>query len=501
MFLGNVLRTGLPIGLLTKASMSAVPCGIASFICHWFLHDKHFEGYGSSDAGITIYSGFTFALGFLIVFRMNQAYSRWWEAGTLLQDARSQWFNAYSSLIAMSNTAPEKARQVVWFHHMLARLMSLLYGTSILQLCTMRNPSLQTIHVEGMDEKHLKFLEECHDKVEVVLQWVQKAVVTAENDGTIQAAPPIISRIYSQLGGGMGCVASARKVIEFPIPSPIVRMIPFMLCAQLFATVVISCMLVKDSAWAAVLSFLNTFCLWSINYLAAELEVPYGDEPDDLPLYYLQADMNASLAGILHPLALRTPSFDLPINAEGNVALKSGIVSLKQNGTLDFREAVTGDEECLNFSIDPDSDTPGGTNESHQHFHVPRSVIGKNDRFTRGPSLEAAKRRTKETRHLSWKSIHRKRSAHPDGAAVATVTNLEHEPPSQSQEAAAATGVSDPGRTAQTEQESSGAFQAPLESTISAHYGDIEAASRFCVLPVERQGTPPQMGNESLYDI
>mmetsp|Transcript_11731 Transcript_11731/g.21501 ORF Transcript_11731/g.21501 Transcript_11731/m.21501 type:complete len:243 (-) Transcript_11731:48-776(-) len=154
-------------------------------------------------------------------------------------------------------------------------------------------------------------------------------------------------------------------------------MIPLMLCAQWIATVVIATMIMGSSTWAFLLSFMNTLCLWSINYLARELEMPYGDDPDDLPLYHLQADMNASLTGLLHPMALRPPSFELPMSEEGSVRLQAGIVEIQEDGTMNFR---------------PDGPDGG------RGFHVPRVVIGKNKTFKRGPTQEASARRAQMTR-------------------------------------------------------------------------------------------------------
>lgn len=402
--------------LLTKSLASAIPCSIAAFFCHDNLHE-HFDNWGAAEAGTTIYSGFMFALGFLIVFRMNQAYSRWWEAGTLLQQARAQWFNAYSSLVALSDARKPEALR---FHHLLARLMSLLYGTSILELSTVDQPSIPTVHIEGLDEAHVKFLEECHDKTEVVLQWIQRAVVEGHNSGVIEAAPPIISRIYSQLGNGMVNVTTARKMVEFPIPGPILHMIPFMLCVQWLVTVLLCTMLVESSIWAASLSFINTFCFWSINYLARELEMPYGDDPDDLPLQHLAADMNASLTGLLHPLAVRAPSFTIPISEDGKIYLRTGVMELRHNGLMEFKPSSKPDSDVSETVVSTASATSvssqiprivssvsalGGALESfaaaaqvkYEDFHVPRIIIGKRRKYKRGPTQEASARRVQQT--------------------------------------------------------------------------------------------------------
>merc|ERR1711956_109985 len=99
----------------------AFPCSLLSMGLHiWFRHrpDLHYLGAGDVAAGLL--SGFTFVLGFLVVFRSQQAYARWWEGGTLLQQLRGEWFNAFSCLMAFCNKAPEKQEDVLVFQHSLA---------------------------------------------------------------------------------------------------------------------------------------------------------------------------------------------------------------------------------------------------------------------------------------------------------------------------------------------------------------------------------------------
>jgi hypothetical protein len=62
---------------------------------------------------------------------------------------------------------------------------------------------------------------------------------------------------------------------------------------------------------AASLSFIVTLSFWSVNYIAVELEMPFGDDPNDLPLHSMQRDLNRSLKGLMHPRALCTPHYDV----------------------------------------------------------------------------------------------------------------------------------------------------------------------------------------------
>merc|ERR1719210_2655398 len=112
-------------------------------VCLHFLFHMDSEGgrtaaaSGAGDVAADVLGGFTFILGFLVVFRSQQAYSRWWEGGTLMQQLRGEWFNATSCLMAFCNTSPEKRKDVRQFQHHLVRLISLLYASALTRVCTM----------------------------------------------------------------------------------------------------------------------------------------------------------------------------------------------------------------------------------------------------------------------------------------------------------------------------------------------------------------------------
>lgn len=61
--------------------------------------------------------------------------------------------------------------------------------------------------------------------------------------------------------------------------------------------------------WALIASFVTILMLNCLNYIAMEIESPFGDEANDLPLEGLQCDFNARLVEMLHPLAQTVPDF------------------------------------------------------------------------------------------------------------------------------------------------------------------------------------------------
>merc|ERR1719330_838532 len=54
---------------------------------------------------------------------------------------------------------------------------------------------------------------------------------------------------------------------------------------------------------------LNVSVLWSVNYLAVEIETPFGQKPNDLPITFEVERMNKQLKMLLLDGAQRTPFY------------------------------------------------------------------------------------------------------------------------------------------------------------------------------------------------
>lgn len=325
-----------------KAVMWSAPCSVVAVVLHTIFHssEQAMMVAGAGDVATDIMSGFMFILGFLVVFRSQQAYSRWWEGGTLLQQLRGEWFNSYSCLVAFCTSSKEKREEVIIFQHTIVRLFSLLYGCALQQVCTLEEKKFELIDIKGLDEQSLRFLQESPDRCEVVLQWIQRLIVESEAAGILKIAPPILSRVFNELGNGIVNLNNARKITEFPIPFPLAQMITVMLLFHGCVIPVICAATVETVYWCFVITFVVTFSYWSINYIAVELEMPFGDDWNDLPLYEMQQDMNGSLRTLIHERAQRVPYFTF--NREMHEPMHLRVVDF-QKDLVDFDEVVVED--------------------------------------------------------------------------------------------------------------------------------------------------------------
>lgn len=344
-----------------KSFCIAGPCALCCLAGRLFneyvLPELSGEEYETPDSGeyMTILGSFNFILGFLIVFRSQQAYERWWEGGTLLQQIRGEWFNAYSSLLAFCNPDPAKQTEILHFQHQLARLMSLLYGSALQQVTTMDRPIFELIDLDGFEEESLRFWQKSCDKCEVVLQWVQKLIVEADTDNRIKVAPPILSRVYNELGNGIVNLTNARKITEFPIPFPLAQMVTFMLVSHWFMTCFLCSVFIENVVGGALICFVVVFAFWSINYIALELEMPFGDDLNDLPLQDMQRDFNQSIVSLLKPLAGSVPPYAF---AEEHLDLNTSTVDINSYISDVIDRAVTVRMKSCSKSFEEDVEKP-----------------------------------------------------------------------------------------------------------------------------------------------
>eukprot|EP00913_Durusdinium_trenchii_P011871 g11149.t1 len=282
----------------------------------------------TTETVATLMAIFSAVMMFILTFRSDIAYERWWEGGTLLQKTRGEWFNAYSSLVAFSPLAS---------HRGLSARMSNVY------------------------------LESTRDKVEIILQWIQRSIVLRMNDGVLPVAPPVLSRAFQELSRGIVNLQNARKIADFPFPYPYAQACILMLLLH-WGLMPFWCSMLLSKTMAAATSFvvlwmqqgpdLQTqqriqaqviFFLWCLNFIALQLEAPFGDEPNDLPMDQMILDWNNSLCTLLSPRSQRPPAFEFDPAVHGRwiTSLSSDIPTLL--GLEDPSQEL--EEEALILSV------------------------------------------------------------------------------------------------------------------------------------------------------
>eukprot|EP00929_Paragymnodinium_shiwhaense_P090188 TRINITY_DN50372_c0_g1_i2.p1 TRINITY_DN50372_c0_g1~~TRINITY_DN50372_c0_g1_i2.p1 ORF type:complete len:674 (-),score=92.96 TRINITY_DN50372_c0_g1_i2:505-2526(-) len=295
--------------ILPRAMVWAVPASILSGLLQ--LSASHFGwkdymSFDDLDGGMTAY---TFILTFLLSFRASLAYGRLWDGMSSLQMMRGAWTNMVSSCIAFSSTDENLRHDVESFQQQIARLVSVMHAAALQSVSVMANNSMEVLDYHGLDsEGHISWLASRPDRAEIVAQWIRHLIVDMHERRVLRAPPPILSRAIQELDRGIVDLNNARRINLVPFPFPYAQMVTFaLLLHTLFATAT------GFNGTSAIISafqtFTNVVVVWAVNFVACEIEAPFGDDLNDIPLFEMQQDMNCSLRFALHPLAVIAPVF------------------------------------------------------------------------------------------------------------------------------------------------------------------------------------------------
>eukprot|EP00930_Biecheleria_cincta_P023848 TRINITY_DN17151_c0_g1_i1.p1 TRINITY_DN17151_c0_g1~~TRINITY_DN17151_c0_g1_i1.p1 ORF type:complete len:518 (+),score=94.33 TRINITY_DN17151_c0_g1_i1:129-1682(+) len=305
--------------VLPKALCWAIPNAILAVICHYLLHDEGLVGAPSSTGDEIhvlgtgnmekVWGSYTFVLGFLVVFRNNQAYNKLWQGASELSEIRGTWFGAMRELCAFCNPAAEMRDKVNDFQELLIKLASMLFCTALQQVCELQDDRMEVLDLSGIDPDKLLCLEEAEVPSEMIMQWILHLIVESDKDNILSVAPPILSRVFQGLSNGMVKLQKVSCIKEVPFPFPYAQMITAMLLVHWLLTPLFASQVVQSAWWAGILCFCVSGAFWWLLYIALEIDQPFGEDPNDLPVKEMMAKWNASLQMLRHPAMATRPSY------------------------------------------------------------------------------------------------------------------------------------------------------------------------------------------------
>mmetsp|Transcript_35598 Transcript_35598/g.83222 ORF Transcript_35598/g.83222 Transcript_35598/m.83222 type:complete len:480 (-) Transcript_35598:172-1611(-) len=290
-----------------RATTFALPCALLSLLLVYV--DENYPGF-LEDRGVDIltnsqlWTAATTVLGILLIFRTNRAMNRFWEGTGLLHQMRGEWFDSVSCCVTFTRGAlATKPKDVMEFRHTIVRLMSLCHASALEEIAG-ETEELETIDTYGLNSTTLMHLKDCKDihkfnMVEVLLHLIQTLITQGLEDGTLKIPPPILSRVYQTLSRGFVNLLNAKKIADTRFPFPFAQLISMMLFLNIFLMPFLIVCLTRSKFWAPIFSFVPIFGFASLNFIGVELENPFGDDANDLPLEHFQTEMNKCLLMLL----------------------------------------------------------------------------------------------------------------------------------------------------------------------------------------------------------
>lgn len=313
--------------VLPRSLMFAVPSALLAV----FLKFMEFEGFlpdgvdfdiMSNNAGFT---GFSFAMGFLFVFRTSQSYSRFWEGVSLGHRMYAEWYDFASSVICFTRMSKQPDAVKLIFQHRFIRVLSLLHAAASAELRGIDGSRFEFIDLDGLDLDSVDKVKYFEHPVTLVSQWCMELVMEAVDGGVIAAPPPIVSRAYHEFANGMIAFHDAAKIQCTKFPFAYTQLTAVMLLAHWIITPIMMVQWIQQYLWVFVMTLVQVLFFWSLYFIAIEIEFPFqkGDLSEEFEAHERQIIFNKNLLVLIdsetHKLPLLCAEANVNIGELSNI--------------------------------------------------------------------------------------------------------------------------------------------------------------------------------------
>lgn len=300
-----------------SACLVALPCSaVTAALKLWSNYvDPELLTENSVLSNAQAWSGFSFLVGFLVVFRTSQAYSRFWDGCTSTHQMSAEWFDAASALVSFCKFSKAESEVIDCFKQTLVRLFSMLHACALADIEDTEQQdrivafTYELIDADAIDEQSLNVVRQSDSKVELVFTWIQQLVVENIDTGVLTIPPPILTRAFQELANGMIQFHEALKISTIPFPFPYAQACDCLLIMHLLIVPFVTNIWVASPAWAALFSFIQVLIYWSLNFIAVEIENPFGMDANDIDGNHMQVEMNRQLTLLIEPSTCRVPRY------------------------------------------------------------------------------------------------------------------------------------------------------------------------------------------------
>lgn len=318
----NLLRSNgsvfyATLGISLPASVCTALLAHAVHTLQWIPELAKENAIMSNNA---VWGGFTFLVGFLVVFRTSQAYSRFWDGCSSAHKMGAEWFNCCAALMAFCKYSSADREAIQCFQNTLIRLFSMLHAAALGEVEDSGETAkkgkyeevaafkMELIDGDAIDEASLQAIRDTDTKVHLIFQWIQELIVKNIGTGVLNIAPPILTRSFQEFARGMSHFHDALMISKVPFPFPYALTCDILLIFHWLLVPFVVSQWCKGIGWASVFSFIQVFTFWSLNMIAIQLENPFGSDPNDIDSQQMQSHMNANLR-----LLFRTSTMTVPV--------------------------------------------------------------------------------------------------------------------------------------------------------------------------------------------
>ncbi len=236
---------------------------------------------GISNVGM-IHSLLGFVLSLLLVFRTNTAYDRWWEGrklwGKLVNDTRNFTIKINNILINDRKDAEQVARYLKFFPHFLAKHLS--------------KESTRLALDEDYSELEKSFKH--HGPSEIILLLTHK-LAQLKKEGKISDMEMVY--LDTQLSGFLDVCGGCERIKNTPIPYSYSSFIKKFIILYVFALPI--AYVITIGYFMIPLTVFVFYVLMSLELIAEEIEDPFNNDENDIPMEALAQNIEKSVQKIM----------------------------------------------------------------------------------------------------------------------------------------------------------------------------------------------------------
>lgn len=216
--------------------------------------------------GVLAHSLVGVAMGMLLVFRTNSCYDRYWEG-------RKRWSQIITSSRNLLRTAAAHTGT-------LGPLPPLVHAFSVATMQELRHDKGMSNYKGILDDQAMERLAQCENRpLELAVQmgnWASKQAI----EGNMLA--PMARDLHQAIGVLLEDQEACIRIMTTPVPFAYAVQISQLLEIYLITLPVV---MVPETDWMIIpVTFLIGFALLGIEEAGIEIEDPFGDDPNDLPL-------------------------------------------------------------------------------------------------------------------------------------------------------------------------------------------------------------------------
>lgn len=153
--------------------------------------------------------------------------------------------------------------------------------------------------IGGVSDSEIRFLRMArgpYAKTQLCWNWFSEFCIREHLAGSLgEVGAPIISRVMQFLGDGMIYYNHARKIMFIPFPFVHAQLSVLFILVMIPSIPFLMNQYTSEPWIGSLLTFGTVLCLSGIHEVARELENPFRNIPNDLPLVTLQAQYNEAL--------------------------------------------------------------------------------------------------------------------------------------------------------------------------------------------------------------